>query len=278
MGWDDNNYDWMDSGSGGGFSDDGGGMDFGPNQDAGVNWNFGSESDGFDFGGQSSVGQQYPDWLQNSVGGTQQYPMSQPAGGMPQIQQQTPTGGTNSFLSQLFSNPNQMGGLLGKGIAALFEGGQNKKMASSMNRIASNPALDPFGSQRPIYQQALQSTMNDPYSQPIVRNQVDQLQRAQAIKDAAAGRRSNSLTSAPGVLAAQAEIAQKYMNSLMSPAGANLGPNGGSIAQALMNGAKYDANGYSSPLANVFGYGNQQSNNNEMLMQQMTELLKGRQQ
>ena len=73
-------------------------------------------------------------------------------------------------------------------------------MGSSMNKIAQNPALDPFGSQRPFYQQELQRAVTNPYDSPIVRAQVDNLQRMQSIKDAAAGRRSNSLSTAPGIV------------------------------------------------------------------------------
>jgi hypothetical protein len=158
-------------------------------------------------------------------------------------------GATQDFLGRLFSNPS----LMAKGIGALFEGSQNKKMAKNLNSIANRTPFDPFGSQRPFYQQQLQSTVNDPYNQPMVKAQVDNIQRMQAIKDAAAGRRSNSLSSAPGVLAAQGQIAQQYMNSLMQPAGAGINPNSGGLAQLLSQGAKYDTNGAISPLLQVLG-------------------------
>ena len=98
------------------------------------------------------------------------------------------------------------------------------------------------------------------------------MQRMQDIKDAAAGRRSNQLSSAPGVLAQQAEIAQRYMNSLQTPAGANIAPKGETIASLLQGGAKYDSNGYISPLANVFGYGNRQSNIESQLAEALQKL------
>lgn len=186
----------------------------------------------------------------------------------PQQQPQV-VGGIQDYLGRLFSNPN----LMGKGIAALFEGNQNKKMAKNLNSIANRTPFDPFGSQRPFYQQQLQNTVNDPYSQPMVKAQVDNIQRMQAIKDAAAGRRSNSLSSAPGVLAAQGQIAQQYMNSLMQPAGAGINPNGSAIANALMAGSKYDANGYASPLFNALGWGSKSTSNDDLLaaLKQLTQ-------
>lgn len=172
-------------------------------------------------------------------------------GGMPglapaQAQQLAPqqAGGAQEYLSKLFTNPS----FISKGIAALFEGQQNKKMAKKLGQVASNPAMDPFGSQRPFYQQQLQQSVTNPYDSPMVKAQVSNMQRMQDIKDAAAGRRSNNLSSAPGVLATQGAIAQNYMNSLMAPAGANLRPDSGSIAQALSGAAKYDVNGSISPL------------------------------
>lgn len=153
-------------------------------------------------------------------------------------------GGAQEYLSKLFANPS----FISKGIAALFEGQQNKKMGKRLGQVASNPAMDPFGSQRPFYQQQLQQSVTNPYDSPMVKAQVSNMQRMQDIKDAAAGRRSNNLSSAPGVLAAQGAIAQNYMNNLMAPAGANLRPDSGSIAQALSGAAKYDVNGSISPL------------------------------
>ena len=106
----------------------------------------------------------------------------------------------------------------------------------------------------------------------MVRSQVENIQRMQDIKDAAAGRRSNQLSSAPGVLAQQAAVAQNYMNSLMTPAGANIAPKGETIASLLQGGAKYDSNGYISPLANVFGNWSNQKDS-EALIQKFAEAL-----
>lgn len=184
----------------------------------------------------------------------------------------TSSGSVSSYLKDIFSNPAT--GFALKGIGALFEGNQNKKYADQLKSIASNSALDPFGSQRGYYQNALKSTVTDPYSQPIVKAQIDALTKAQAIKDAQAGRRSNTLTSAPGLIAAQAQIAQNYMNSLHTPSGANISPNGSAIAQALAGSAKADSNGYISPLLNaISNYSKEQSSNSQF--EKLLAALKG---
>lgn len=175
-------------------------------------------------------------------------------------------GGIGNTLAGLF---NSQGGQTGmKLLAALAEGSQNRKQASNLQRIAQQQTqhLDPFASQRPFYQQQLASTVQNPYSQPMVKSQVDQLARAQAIKDAAAGRRSNTATTAPALVAAQAQVAQQYMNSLMNPAGANINPSGLSSLNSMLGDAgKYDANGYLSPLASAIGFGQQQNSNQALL-------------
>ena len=249
---------WADNGStGGGYTDFWGG-----NQPEWSNTTFGNDDpwDPMVFAGQGFQTPAPQDWLQNQTSLTQQLPQQ---------------GGIEQALASIFNSKNA-GGLLGKGIAALFEGGQNKRMAKDLRKIAQNPALDPFGSQRPFYQQELQRAVTNPYDSPIVRSQVENMQRMQDIKDAAAGRRSNQLSSAPGVLAQQAEIAQRYMNSLQTPAGANIAPKGETIASLLQGGAKYDANGYISPLANVFGYGNRQSNIESQLAEALQKLTASR--
>ena len=175
-------------------------------------------------------------------------------------------GGISDTLASIF---NSQGGQTGmKLLAALAEGSQNRKQANNLQKIAQQQTarLDPFASQRPFYQQQLQATVQDPYSQPMVKSQVDQLARAQAIKDAAAGRRSNTATSAPALIAAQAQVAQQYMNSLMNPAGANINPSGAaSMNSMLTDAAKYDTNGYLSPLASALGFGQQQNSNQALL-------------
>jgi hypothetical protein len=174
-------------------------------------------------------------------------------------------GGLQNTLSSLFNSKGFESGM--RGLAALLEGSQNKKKSSQLQQIVNNnrTMIDPFGSQRPFYQQQLQSAVTDPYSAPIVKNQVDQIALAQARKDAAAGRRSNSATSDPAMLAAQAKVAQDYINSLYTPAGAGINPNSSAALSLLEKGTNADVNGYISPLMSALGYGTQQNSNTAAL-------------
>ena len=174
-------------------------------------------------------------------------------------------GGSQSFLSGLF------GGQGGKGLAsilgALVEGRQNKQNSArnqqtiNQFRQQSNPfdqastGASQMGasSMRDAMQQKLASAMTDPYGQPIVKAQTDALAQAQAINDAAAGRRSNNATSSPALIAEQAKIAQNYINSLYNPAGAGMSSGMGGLDQ-LLAANKSDTNGYLSPLLAALGY------------------------
>ena len=169
------------------------------------------------------------------------------------MESSNPFGSISQTLSGLFNNPQALG-LAGKGVAALFEGYQNKKKAEAMQKLAKNPALDPFGSQRQFYQQQAQQAVTNPYDSPIVKAQIEQLQNAQNIKDAPAGRRSNMLTSSPAVMAEMAKIAQNYQQQMAVQGGANIAPSGG-LAEILSKGTTYDTNGYISPLLTAAGYG-----------------------
>lgn len=160
-------------------------------------------------------------------------------------------GSVQNTLANIFNNKGFVTGL-----GALAEGYQNKKKAAALQQMVSQnrQALDPFGSQRPFYQQQLQQAVQDPYSAPIVSAQVEQLKRAQDIKNAAAGRRSNSATTDPALMAAMAGVAQNYMNSLQTPAGANISPQGlSSLMAAQQQGINNDVNGYLSPTLSAMG-------------------------
>lgn len=204
-----------------------------------------------------SIDPQQSNWLQQlfSGGSGQATPGTQGQGG-----------GTTNFLSQLFGSG-------GKLLAGLMEGRQNKQKQSAYNQITKNPALDPFGSQRPFYQEQAKQAVIDPYSNPMVKAQIDNVQRMQNIKDAAAGRRSNSIASQPGVMAEQARIAMAYQNQMAQQGGAGFGPDGKSIAAALMGGANAGINGYASPLASALGYTNQSSENNDQLVNALKQLI-----
>lgn len=174
-------------------------------------------------------------------------------------------GSIGNTLSGLFS------GQGGKGLAsvlgALVEGRQNKQNSArnqqtiNQFRQQSNPfdqastGASQMGasSMRDAMQQKLAAAMTDPYGQPIVKAQTDALAQAQAINDAAAGRRSNNATSSPALIAEQAKIAQNYINSLYNPAGAGMSSGMGGLDQ-LLAANKSDTNGYLSPLLAALGY------------------------
>ena len=174
-------------------------------------------------------------------------------------------GGSQSFLSGLF------GGQGGKGLAsilgALVEGRQNKKasqqnpqiiqqmrqQASPFDQASTGASSIGASSMRDAMQQKLAAAMQDPYGQPLVKAQTDALAQQQAIKDAAAGRRSNNATSSPALIAEQAKIAQNYINSLQSPAGAGMSAGMSGLDQ-LLAASKSGINGYASPMMSALGY------------------------
>ena len=123
--------------------------------------------------------------------------------------------------------------------------------------------VDPRASQRSFYQTQAQSAVTDPYSSPIVKAQIEQLQKAQNIKDAAAGRRSNSLTGSTAVLAEAAKIAQAYQAQMANQGGANINPSGS--ASLLGQAATANTNGYLTPLATLFGNQTQSNSNSNYL-------------
>ena len=220
---------------------------------------FGDWSDGnydYTYGNTSDYGNDYYNNINYGNGGSSGFDLSNPSynyNGAGLTQTSNPFGSISQTLSGLFNNPQALG-MAGKGVAALFEGYQNKKKAEAMQKLAKNPALDPFGSQRPFYQQQAQQAVTNPYDSPIVKAQIEQLQNAQNIKDAAAGRRSNMLTSSPAVMAEMAKIAQNYQQQMAVQGGANIAPSGG-LAEILSKGTTYDTNGYISPLLTAAGYG-----------------------
>jgi hypothetical protein len=185
--------------------------------------------------------------LNNSAGGGYSMPLGGASNSLTPQMQAAPS--TNSWIQQLMQNPDKMM----KGLAALYEGNQNKKYGSALNKIAQNPAFDPFGSQRPFYQDQLRSAITNPMQAPIVAQQLKGIQEAQNRKDAAAGRRSNVVGSAPAVMQAQGQVMQNYINSLMQPAGAGMSPNSSALAQLFQNAAKSNTQGYASPAFSAMG-------------------------
>ena len=186
-------------------------------------------------------------------------------------------GGLGGLFGQ---NKNQQrGGQLSSGlgsiISALLTGKQNTQNAQQSKNIINQQqaSTDPFASQRPFYQQQLQQATTNPYSVPIVADQVNALKRAQDIKNAAAGRRSNSASTDPELLKAMAEVAQKYQSSLQQPAGANFRPDMTGYKE-LLGANQQQTNGYISPLLSALGFTQQQGNNSANMESTLGNLVK----
>jgi len=186
-------------------------------------------------------------------------------------------GGLGGLFGQ---NKNQQrGGQLSSGlgsiISALLTGKQNTQNAQQSKNIINQQqaSTDPFASQRPFYQQQLQQSVTNPYSSPIVADQVNALKHAQDIKNAAAGRRSNSATTDPELLKAMAEVAQKYQSSLQQPAGANFRPDMTGYKE-LLGANQQQTNGYISPLLSALGFTQQQGNNSANMESTLGNLVK----
>ena len=186
-------------------------------------------------------------------------------------------GGLGGLFGQ---NKNQQrGGQLNSGlgsiISALLTGKQNTQNAQQSKNIINQQqaSIDPFASQRPFYQQQLQQATTNPYSVPIVADQVNALKRAQDIKNAAAGRRSNSASTDPELLKAMAEVAQRYQSSLQQPAGANFRPDMTGYKE-LLGANQQQTNGYISPLLSALGFTQQQGNNSANMESTLGNLVK----
>ena len=188
----------------------------------------------------SPVPNSQPEWLNSLLsGGGNQLPGANTGPAQ--------SGGTSSFLSQLFGGGSKL-------LGALMEGKQNKKYANNLGAISNKiqGASDPFGSQRPFYQQQAQQAVTDPYASPLVRMQTDELLRQANIGGAAHGR-SRIQNLSPALLAEQAKIAMGYQEQMARQGGYQMKPDTGAMLAASMGGAKADASGYGSPLASAFG-------------------------
>ena len=164
---------------------------------------------------------------------------------------------------------------LGSILSALLTGKQNTQNAQQSKNIINQQqaSTDPFASQRPFYQQQLLQSVTNPYSVPIVADQVNALRKAQDIKNAAAGRRSNSATTDPELLKAMAEVAQKYQSSLYQPAGANFRPDMQGYKE-LLGANQQQTNGYVSPLLSALGFTQQQGSNSANMDSTLGNLVK----
>ena len=77
------------------------------------------------------------------------------------------------------------------------------------------------------------------------------------------------------IVPASAGVAQNYMNSLQTPAGANIGPQGlSSLVSAQQQGINNDVNGYLSPALSALGR-NAGVDQNTKTLEALRELLTG---
>ncbi len=164
-----------------------------------------------------------------------------------------PNAGSQDMLTKILGSLGGLKGIFGLG-SALMTGQQNKQSADNTNRIVQQQQArqDPFASQRPFYQQQLQQSVTNPYSSPIVADQLKAMQALQARKDAAAGRRSNTAGSNPALMAEAAKAALLNRQSLMQPAGANINPNQIGL-QDLLGASQLQTQGTMSPLMSAIG-------------------------
>lgn len=166
-------------------------------------------------------------------------------------------GGITSLLSQLFGGGSKL-------LGAMVEGKQNKQKQAALNTIAKSPTLDPFGqTQRNFYQEQAQQVVKDPYSAPIVKAQTDELLRQANIRNAAHGR--TLYQGGPELVAAQAGIAQKYLDQMLHAGGSQMSPDGKTIAGLQAQASQAGTNGYASPLASAINYAGQDYQNQNNL-------------
>ena len=181
-------------------------------------------------------------------------------------------GSVTGVLQDLFTK-GTTANTIGQVGAALLSGYQNKQKAKALSKAASQ--IDPWASQRSYYQTQAKNTVTDPYNQPIVAAQIAQLQNAQNAKDAAAGRRSNSLLGSTAVMAEAAKIAQAYQAQMAAQGGANIQPSG--LSSMLTQATNANTDGYISPLADLFGttsQSNENTNSNRDISNKLSALLK----
>lgn len=169
-------------------------------------------------------------------------------------------GSIQSVLKDLFTK-GTTSNTIGQLGTALLSGYQNKQKASALQNAVKT--VDPFGSQRAFYQQQAQNAVTNPFSSPIVASQVAQLQAAQDRKDAAAGRRSNSILGDTAVMSQAAQIAQNYQNQMAQQGGSNISPSG--AGSLLSSAAQANTDGYISPIAALFGNQTQANSNSDLL-------------
>jgi len=131
-----------------------------------------------------------------------------------------------------------------KGLAGLYSAYQSNKQAAQLREAAQRQ--DPFGAQRPFYQQQLRQTYSNPnayMSSPEAKLQQDALRQQLERMDAKAGRRSQYGARAVQLAQAQAKQLADYRNGLQQAAGSGIGPQGAGTLQSAAAQAELNAGG-----------------------------------
>lgn len=130
-----------------------------------------------------------------------------------------------------------------KGLASLYSAYQGNKQAGQLRQAAQ--MQDPFGSQRPQYQQLLSQSYSNPnayMNTPEARLQQQALKQQLERADAKAGRRSQYGARAVDLQMAQAKQLADYRAGLQQAAGSQIQPgNSGALLQSASQ-AQVDAN------------------------------------
>lgn len=218
-----------------------------------------------DDGGQSQINtSQYnpfasPDQPQQSVpaGGGQSWMQGvMPSAGVSGFGGGAADGGIQSFLKELFTGKNGVknsatgiSGLLGA-FSQMQQNSQNRQLGQQMLT-----RMDPFGSQRPQYQQLLSDSYTNPngvLATPEIAGQLAQMRKAIEAKDAAGGRRSQYGEREVQLAQQAAKLMQGYRSQLLGSSGANISPNA-QLGAGLISGANSSNSSAMNPLMSAAG-------------------------
>jgi len=135
-------------------------------------------------------------------------------------------------------------------LSGLYGDRNNTKIADQLKRQAQG--MDPFGSQRGQYQDLLSRSYSDPFGAPEFSRLANVYSQQIAKQMAAKGLRGNPMQSKAMLQDMMTSQLNKYRESLMAPAGANIGPGAGSNlytqAAGLQKGAADNLTGGLSAL------------------------------
>jgi hypothetical protein len=192
------------------------------------------------------------DYSYNPVGNDYGYGSST-LGAIPMSQKAAEKGWTLPAVSQGQAD-------LFKGLASLYTMQQGNQKAEQLREAAKQQ--DPFGAQRPFYQQQLQSTYSNPRAfmeTPESRLQMDSMRKQLERMDAKAGRRSQYGARAVQLATEQAKQLANYRSGLQAAAGTGI--TGQGAGQLYSSAADAQMNANSAPfqaLSDIFTGGQDQ--------------------